>query len=457
MRVLFRLKRGWRVSALGTTATLIGLGVWSAARPMPATQAQPTPPLRHNAAPRHVQVAAVSQQAEDAPCSDAPCLDTPMNLPGGPNSLRGQAPIVVLARAGTVVQIRARTQNNIPGVGTVLAGGTWDALWGSIQSNGTYTAPSNIPLGGLDTVTYTDPSPFQKVLILTLRVLPNPDIPGSENPRVWNAPFGTLPLPTAVFPAGYYNPPQPVGDPPDFAPVLPPFAVGEKLALRGAGEALAPPAAYQDIANIGVTNIGGQQSYVLPGIAPGALMTSVLYALRSGLPSLQTARLTVVLSEESGGPPIGGGPGFGVDMINKPGRPRPRCQEGLQKPGTTSTSTIPKLLPPYTVGTFTVNTELAVTIKGKLKILDTEIQGTAGMEGQWTVTCFPIHYTKITQTPIYQCVNGWWIYQGKRVCTSFAVGGICKPTWGRYWTGDEPNGAPPPPDRWSPPVCYDTN
>lgn len=62
--------------------------------------------------------------------------------------------------------------------GGIQPGGAWDANFGTVDTSGTYTAPSFTPPEGLDRVHYADTNGND--VYVTVRILPNPSIPNSD-------------------------------------------------------------------------------------------------------------------------------------------------------------------------------------------------------------------------------------------------------------------------------------
>lgn len=64
----------------------------------------------------------------------------------------------------------------------VGGGGTWSADWGTINSNGDYTAPAFLPPFGTDTISYHRSDGFTE--LIELRIVPNPNINNSDKTAI---------------------------------------------------------------------------------------------------------------------------------------------------------------------------------------------------------------------------------------------------------------------------------
>lgn len=418
MRVPFWLKRGWRVGALGTTATLIGLGVWSASRPIPAAQS----------APRGLR-AVIPGDAFPAPSGDAEadaCRDLDVLLP---ENLEERQPPVVLLMAGTTLRLRVDRND-----GTLQVNGTWKAEYGQVDAFGNYRAPAYMPPGGVDTLTYTDPRDVAAEL--QVRVTPNPSIPGSDATPYVRA---TVPLDTPV----------PDGSPSITPP--PPAIVGNAPVLvLEPGEAVPAPAAYGLVAPLPVGTVLGVPAYRQLPARIGDQETDAIYAMRDAN-GLSRARLLVGPLVLSGAGPRGGiDPDPSVDLTTgdpssgtapgaerKPGQVRPRCANGEMRAVWDPPQPRPQQIiePPLTLGTITVDAGMSADI---LRVFQLNISANAVFQVQG----FPTLWKYVRRKHVYVCRNGDFYYMYTRTCVSYARSMTTSPTWAYKYLGWKPGNRP---------------
>lgn len=155
--------------------------------------------------------------------------------------------------------------------GSVQPGGTWDASFGTVDASGTYTAPSFTPPEGLDRIHYLDPQ--SNDVYIDIRVLPNPDIPDSDQ-----TPYVTMDDVSFNAMRGGPSPqaqqPHPAGTSDSLDETLAPTS---QTVVVQSGETPPPPLQINGTTPLIGETINGANVLVLPALF-GDGTTSAIYA-----------------------------------------------------------------------------------------------------------------------------------------------------------------------------------
>ena len=304
--------------------------------------------------------------------------------------------------------------------GSIQPGGTWDSQFGTVDANGTYTAPSFTPPEGLDYVHYTDAGGNN--VYISVRIMPNPDIPNSDKtPTVtFDYTAGDSPAQSSDQSA---QPAQAQGDEStqtaDAATPDGPFAPGSKAIVVLPGETPAPPEQINSTTSLAGEVVNGVNVLVLPARTAGDT-TSAIYAQ----PLDETPQQVTLLPSVS--PPTGPCTGqqivYGVYAVDKP----------VLEKGLTALADI------------TVDGGIAADALKFFKI-------TLTVKGVYHVKAQIIHWTRTRKAYTYACVKGQWVQTYSRVCDSIGTGMNTFPAWAVRAEGYPVNGGPGP---WTPDGCH---
>lgn len=333
-------------------------------------------------------------------------------------------PTVLLLEAGKKLPLRLN-----PAAKGFGPQATWRARFGAIDSQGNYTAPPYMPAFGEDTITYEDlTARLTKTVRITVRILPNPAIPGSKDtPYIHSSAISKV----FMSRSNQINTSNIVLGPGQSSPA-PEFL--KEIAVVALGETPSPPISVSQSREITAQNLGGKSVYFLPAQQQGNGITQDVYVAQSEVDDHLKLALEL--------------PSF---SDNKNFNPDPRakkeghCKEGHQigrmegHPDTTveRLATVDK-------GEITINTSAEVGFKEIFK-------AKLGADGKVHGEVYPLSYKKITHKVIYQCKHGKYVKVATLTCTQLAVGETSEPDWlSGALDHAPPNGGPGP---YTAPVC----
>jgi len=308
--------------------------------------------------------------------------------------------------------------------GSIQPGGIWTPEFGTVDANGTYTAPSFTPPEGLDYVQYTDASGND--VFINVRIMPNPDIPNSDKtPTVtFDYTAGNSPdqssdqsaQPAQAQGAQSAQPAQAQGaqsaQPVDAATPDGLFAPGSKTIVVLPGETPAPPEQINSTTSLVGEVINGVNVLVLPAHTGGDGTTSAVYAQ----PLDETPQQVTLLPNVS--PPSG------------------PCTDGYIKsvytPYTT-TNTVDKAL--TDLADITVDAGIAADA---LKLFNVKLN----VKGVYHVKAQIYHWKHTRIQYRHGCSKGRWILLNTFHCDGFGTGMITFPAWAATVEGSPKDGTP---------------
>ena len=290
--------------------------------------------------------------------------------------------------------------------------GTWKAEFGVVDASGNYTAPPYTPPTGVDVVTFMGTGEMSyKTFTLRIRILPNPNIPGSsQTPYVVAAPIVSV---------DKYGEQQRLGGSraivfPKSAP-LPAAEFLRTVAIVQPGEKPVPPVQVTQVRPAIVSS--DKATYILPTVNEVNIVTD---AVRVGV---QNVGFIPQQAKEL--PQLAG---------NSDNNPDPSA--GNENDCTGSA-------PYFTYGAYTETTTPGpIVAAGTLKV-------DAGMQ----TAALPLHidigdtinvneiftnYTRTRQMFEWECVNKKFVHTNTQTCSAVTVGYFIDPQWAAPFVGRKP-------------------
>ena len=293
--------------------------------------------------------------------------------------------------------------------GAVQPGGTWQSDFGTVDANGTYTAPSFTPPEGLDRLHYTDPN--NNDIWIDVRILPNPAISGSDQtPYVTDNYASNNAMQGGATPQAQQAQPADASD--DSADA--PFAPTSQTIVELPGETPAPPLQISATAPLASQTVGGASVLTLPAKDSGGDATSVIYAQ----PLDETPQNATLVPEVS--PPSG------------------PCTSGTTSVFGPYTTTITPENGTVNLGSIKVDSGIEANV---LKVFNLKL--TVGLT--YNVAGKISDWKRTRPQYIYACSNKRWVLEKILHCDGEAFSMVTFPSWAILYEGYPQNNQPRPP------------